>query len=321
MTAESAPDAPANGWSIWAFDCGPQKDGVANGNLDAPETISAEIESKSLVFQDGRNPIRKTIPMALRINLGVLCAGAALALLPACSSDNTSDDNGGGAPSTGGSNSGTGGSSTGGSSTGGSSTGGSSTGGAGTGGSSSTDVCAPFATFEDGAKGFWVRLNPDATEGTLTPTAADLDTTGSEVTIDTTGGANSTAKSVHYVGTGFTGNAAPGGINIANDLTSDDCHDATTYTGVSFWAKGTVDANAAGYAVDANIVIVYIGDGTNEMSYRAAVTTTWGNVQLAFDDAGWYAPAAVDLSAIKYVKLLVAGANFDIAYDEIGWYK
>lgn len=259
--------------------------------------------------------------MALRLNLGVvLCAGVAFAMLPAC--DGGSDpDGGGGDPGSGGSSSG--GAASGGAASGGAASGGAASGGSGTGGGAA-DVCAPFATFEGGeAKGYWIRKNPGAADGTTVPATADL--SGVEVVIDTTEGANETASSVHYSGTGFTNtaDAAPGGINIANDLAADDCKDASVYDGVSLWAYGTVDEDPSDWEVAENQIVVIVGDSEfNEMTYRAGITGEWGNVKLAFSDtAGWNNEEAVDLTDVKYLKVMVAGAAFDLHIDELGWYK
>lgn len=283
--------------------------------------------------------------MTLKKQLSVLSLGLALVAFTACSSEGDSNGDGDGdgdTASTGGAAAGTGGAGTGGAAagTGGASTGGAAagTGGAGTGGDAAgtggaggeTDVCAPFANFEDGPKGFWIRKNEGAATGTITPTVADF--TGEAVTVDTAEGANETMQSFGYSGTGFDagsgeGNAdgAPGGVNIANDMSADACADASTYTGISIYAKGTIAESMKYGTIAANTVIVYVGDGTNEMSYRAAlpaVATEWGEIQIAFDDEGWYAaPAPVDLEAVTYVKLFIGGKDFDVSFDEIGWYK
>ncbi len=280
--------------------------------------------------------------MTLQKQLSMLSLGLALTTIAACSSDSGGSGDGDGdgtggmtpatgtggmsagtggmSPSSGGSNPGTGGTTT---TTGGSNPG---TGGAG----GAADVCAPFASFEDGPKGFWVRKNEGAASGDITPAVTDF--AGEAVTVDPADGANDTSQSFGYSGTGFdagsgeeNADGAPGGINIANDMSADACGDASAYTGISIYAKGTTAESMKYGTIAADTVIVYLGDGTNEMSYRAAlpaVATEWGEIQIAFDDAGWYAaPAEVDLSAVTYVKLLVGGKDFDVSFDEIGWYK
>lgn len=286
--------------------------------------------------------------MTLKTNLSILSLGTALLSLSACSGEGDGEDNG----SSGGTSAGTGGAAatggvaaTGGAAaTGGDSgaTGGTAaTGGAaatgggspGTGGDTggSPDVCAPFANFEDGDNGFWIRNNPGVATGGVTITPDVSDWTGEAVTLDSSGGANDTTQSFSYVGSGFdsgdgedNADGGPGGINIANNLEMDDCKDATAYDGVSVWAKGTVDASMKYGGIDADTVIIFVNDGTTEYSYRAALpddASTWGEIKIPFDAAGWAPSAPTSLSAISYVKLMVAGKSFDVSFDEIGWYK
>lgn len=286
--------------------------------------------------------------MTLTTNLSILSLSAALLSLSACSgeSDGDDDNNGstGGSPAaTGGSSAGTGGdsSATGGAAptTGGSNagTGGApaATGGdsAGTGGDTggTPDVCAPFANFEDGDNGFWIRNNPGVATGGVTIAPAVSDWTGEAVTLDASEGANDTTQSFSYVGSGFdsgdgedNADGAPGGINIANNLEMDDCKDASAYDGVSVWAKGTIAASMKYGGIDANTVIIFLNDGTTEYSYRAALpddASAWGEIKIPFDAAGWAPSAPSSVSAISYVKLMIAGKSFDVSFDEIGWYK
>ena len=88
-----------------------------------------------------------------------------------------------------------------------------------------------------------------------------------------------------------------------------------------FCRYGTVAADTSSWAVAQDNIVIILGSEGKERSFRAALNTSaWGEIKVPFADAGWYDPNTVDLSAVTYVKIMVAGATFDVHFDQIGWY-
>jgi hypothetical protein len=288
---------------------------------------------------------------------------AALASLSvaACSSDPTSNTGSGGT-STGGSSSfggrvssagsGTSGTSTAGSTTAGSSTGGGATGGAGTsgggaggaaggsGGNSNAVVatcgqqkytpnaapgaaCATktvpaaplIATFEapGEAPGWGVYPNVDGMTG-FTPSKAT----------PSAGGANGTTQALAFTVTNLVQ-----GIKIQVGFGM-QCQDVRTFTGLSFWAKGTIDAATQPFPVDANTLVIQIGSETSKLGgcqgngcsdappdKRVTIAADWKEYRIPFDCFG---DGKVFDGYYTSILLSALGTNSSFAIDQVGYY-
>jgi hypothetical protein len=225
---------------------------------------------------------------------------------------------GGAAAGTGGAAAGTGGTAAG---TGGTAAG---TGGtaAGTGGASTVDACAPFADFEDSDDGFGVYASENAAEGSLTKPVGGM--LGGLATNDTSEGADGTSGSLLYAGSGYDPSvvdSGPGGIRFAADLT-EACSDVTGLTGISFWAKGTIDATTEWGGVPANTLILYLvadvaDEGGSQVDFRQELTGTWTEYQIPFADFG---AEGYDATVVERVKFMLPGGAFDVGIDQVGFY-
>lgn len=196
------------------------------------------------------------------------------------------------------------------------------TGGAGTGGGGTGDACAPFADFEDGDDGFGVYASENASEGSLTKPAGGM--LGGLSTNDTTEGADGTSGSLLYAGSGYDPAEAemgPGGIRFAADLT-EACTDITGKTGISFWAKGTIDATSEWGGVPANTIILYLvadidDEGGSQVDFRQEITGAWTEYQIPFADFG---AEGYDAAVVERIKFMFPGGAFDIGIDQVGFY-
>src|SRR5690606_21320224 len=106
-------------------------------------------------------------------------------------------------------------------------------------------------------------------------------------------GADGSSGALVYAGSGF-GPAAvdfgPGGIRLAVD-TIEACQDVSSYTGISFWAKGTIEATDEWGGIPADTVILFaVGsiadEGGTEVDYRLTLSSSWTHHEIPFDDFG-----------------------------------
>jgi hypothetical protein len=168
------------------------------------------------------------------------------------------------------------------------------------------------------APGWGVYPTVDAMTG-FVPTTATPSTTA--------GGANGTTKSLSFVVT-----ALAQGIKIQVGFGT-QCQDVRTFTGLSFWAKGTIDAVATTpYQVNANTLVLELGSentaqggcmaGTMTCStapndQRVTITTDWKEYRIPFNCFG----NAMGFDGY-YTNILfhAFGTNSNFAIDQVGYY-
>ena len=293
--------------------------------------------------------------MKLRIRLAVVatCVGFGVA---ACSSNPTSNTGGGGTGFSAGNTSFAGSGVT---------TGGSSTGGAGAGGSTSAAGGMPGAGgASGGASGGSAgsstasavvttctqKYTPTATPGaacatTMVPAAPLIATfdmagaapgwgvypnvanmTGFTPTTATPspGGANGTAQALAFT----VANLAQG-IKIQVGFGT-QCQDVRTFSGLSFWAKGSIDAAAQPFVVDANTIVVQIGSETSSLGgcmgatcsaappdKRVTIAADWKEYRVPFDCFG---DGKVFDGYYTNILFNAFGTNSSFAIDQVGYY-
>ena len=284
-----------------------------------------------------------------------LVATFAGSTLAACSSDPDDLSKGqAGSGNTSGSSNGTSGSGTGGAGTAGSGTAGSGTGGAGTagaggagggtagaggtGGAPIVATCsaqmytpsdtpgaacvtkavpaAPLiAAFETAgvAAGWGVYPNVDNMTGFM-PTMAT----------PSAGGANGTAMALAFTVTNLAQ-----GIKLQVGFGT-QCQDVRTFEGLSFWAKGTIDAATVPYTVEANTLVVQVGsekslqggcmgDGCSAAppDKRVTITAAWQEYRIPFDCLG---DGMVFDGYYTNILFSALGTNSSFAIDQVGYY-
>jgi hypothetical protein len=252
---------------------------------------------------------------------------------------------GGATAGTGGASGGTGGAATGGGGAGGATggTGGAATGGGGAGGGSGAivtmcpgktytatatpgGVCAGnvqvpavvgIANFDSGTAAGW-GVYANGTGGTVTPTITTNAATPSAP------GANGSAMALAYTVAG-----AAKGIRINDGYGM--CQDVRTFTGLSFWAKGTVDAATtptADFPVDANTLIITLGAEKsaqggcttgclNVPDIRLTISSEWKLYEIPFNCFG---DATVFDGYFNSILISEYGTNATFAIDEVSYY-
>src|SRR5690606_31443908 len=98
-----------------------------------------------------------------------------------------------------------------------------------------------------------------------------------------------------------------------------------TYSGISFWAKGTLAASTEWGGIDANTVVVWlVQDGTMEgatqFAARQVITDTWTKYEIPFADFLKDGVTAWSGSTVERIKFQLIEASFDVHLDEIGYY-
>jgi hypothetical protein len=161
------------------------------------------------------------------------------------------------------------------------------------------------------APGWGVYPNVDGMTGFMPTTATP-----------SAGGANGTAQALAFTVTGLTQ-----GIKIQVGFGT-QCQDVRTFTGLSFWAKGTIDAATVPFAVDANTLVLLVGSeksaqggctGTcsNAPDRRVTITADWQEYRIPFDCFG-------DGTGFDgyYTNILfnAFGTNSSFAIDQVGYY-
>ncbi|HVZ75010.1 MAG TPA: carbohydrate binding domain-containing protein [Polyangia bacterium] len=167
-----------------------------------------------------------------------------------------------------------------------------------------------IADFEASGLTNWYEYH-DASAGTESPLAL------------ASPGAANTAHAAHLVATGFTGFGAGLGLGLG-------CWDASPFTGIAFWAKGTAGPTnviALQVAIPATHAVADGGDCTTKCydhpSMHVALSSAWQRFQVPFDQleqAGFGAPATYQgmIMALNWVSL--AGPDVDFQIDQISFY-
>jgi len=162
------------------------------------------------------------------------------------------------------------------------------------------------------AAGWGVYPNVDNMTGFLPTTATP-----------SAGGANGTAKALSFVVT-----ALAQGIKIQVGFGS-QCQDVRTFQGLSFWAKGTIDAATLPFAVDPNTLVLFLGSentaqggcttncSTAPNDKRVTITTDWKEYRIPFNCFG----NAMGFDGY-YTNILINafGTNSNFAIDQFGYY-
>ena len=246
---------------------------------------------------------------------------------------------GGGTPGTGGSGPGTGGTGFGGSTGGGSSFGGSagstSVGGSGAAPSGCTGTAPVGGTnpliddledgdnatpLVDGRTGFWFVANDGTMGGTQTPDPSAF--------APENGGANGSMKAAHTTGTGFTvwGGVMGVSFNAVGNLTCP--YNASAFTGIEFWAKGTgsvrvmvgtagsIPVSAGGTCTPEDQCHNHHGKAVTFTSDWVKYTLAWGDLT---QDSTWGAQIG-DIDPSKVIQInFQAAAPFDFWIDEVAF--
>ena len=175
-----------------------------------------------------------------------------------------------------------------------------------------TPLIAAFET-AGAAAGWGVYPNVDAGTG-FTPTTAT----------PSAGGANGTTMALNFAVTGLAQ-----GIKLQVGFGT-QCQDVRTFQGLSFWAKGTIDAATAPFAVDANTLVLQVGseksllggctgDGCSAAppDKRIAISTDWKEYRIPFDCFG---DGLVFDGYYTNILISAFGTNSSFSIDQVGYY-
>ncbi len=172
-----------------------------------------------------------------------------------------------------------------------------------------------IAAFEEAgvAPGWGVYPNVDGMTG-FTPTTAT----------PSAGGANGTTMAL-----AFTVAALEQGIKIQVGFGT-QCQDVRTFEGLSFWAKGTIDAATLPYAVDANTLVIQVGSENSLLGgcvgdacsaappdQRVTITADWKEYRIPFDCLG---DGTVFDGYYTNILFSALGTNSNFALDQVGYY-
>jgi hypothetical protein len=139
------------------------------------------------------------------------------------------------------------------------------------------------------------------------------------------GGANGTAKALAFTVTNLAQ-----GIKIEVGFGT-QCQDVRTFKGLSFWAKGSIDAATMPYAVDANTLVLQVGSETSALGgcqggtcsaappdKRITISADWKEYRIPWDCFG-------DGKVFDgyYTRILFSafGTNSSFAIDQVGYYQ
>jgi hypothetical protein len=137
------------------------------------------------------------------------------------------------------------------------------------------------------------------------------------------GGANGTTKALSFAVTALTQ-----GIKIQVGFGT-QCQDVRTFSGLSFWAKGTIDAATVPFAVDANTLVLFMGSentaqggcttgcSTAPNDKRITIISDWKEYRIPFECFG----NAMSFDGY-YTNILINafGTNSNFAIDQFGYY-
>jgi hypothetical protein len=177
--------------------------------------------------------------------------------------------------------------------------------------------------FETTDKATWMRhYLQGSPAGTITDPSSFTDGDAAGVNRVTSTAANGTTASIHYAGSGWVGTGADGddGIRVSSSFAT--CQDVRTYSGVSFWAKGTTAASTDWGGIAANTVILFLSDGTTNIDTRVALTggDTWTEYRVPFNCVGDTSMPSKFEGYVKSFDIQIHAPTFDIALDEVSFY-
>lgn len=138
------------------------------------------------------------------------------------------------------------------------------------------------------------------------------------------GGANGTSQALAFT----VANLAQGiKIQVGFGM---QCQDVRSFSGLSFWAKGTIDAATLPFAVEANTIVVQIGSETSTLGgcqgatcaaappdKRVTITTDWKEYRVPFDCFG---DGKVFDGYYTNILFNAFGTNSSFAIDQVGYY-
>jgi hypothetical protein len=175
-----------------------------------------------------------------------------------------------------------------------------------------TPLIAAFET-AGAAPGWGVYPNVDGMTG-FTPATAT----------PSAGGANGTTMALSYVVTNLAQ-----GIKLQVGFGT-QCQDVRTFQGLSFWAKGTIDAATAPFAVDANTIVIQVGseksllggcvgDGCSAAppDKRITIAADWKEYRIPFDCFG---DGLVFDGYYTNILFSAFGTNSSFSIDQVGYY-
>jgi hypothetical protein len=175
-----------------------------------------------------------------------------------------------------------------------------------------TPLIAAFETAGPAA-GWGVYPNMDGQTG-FTPTMAT----------PSAGGANGTTMALSFTVTNVTQ-----GIKLELGFGT-QCQDVRTFEGLSFWAKGTIDAATVPYAVEANTIVIQVGseksllggcvgDGCSAAppDKRVVITPEWKEYRVPWDCFG---DGLVFDGYYRNILFSALGPNSSFSIDEVGYY-
>jgi hypothetical protein len=175
-----------------------------------------------------------------------------------------------------------------------------------------TPLIAAFET-AGAAPGWGVYPNVDGMTG-FTPATAT----------PSAGGANGTTMALSYVVTNLAQ-----GIKLQVGF-STQCQDVRTFQGLSFWAKGTIDAATAPFPVDANTIVIQVGSEKSLLGgcvgngcsaappdKRITIAADWKEYRIPFDCFG---DGLVFDGYYTNILFSAFGTNSSFAIDQVGYY-
>ncbi len=194
----------------------------------------------------------------------------------------------------------------------------------GTGGGSIDASCTPFADFEDSNDGFGVYANDNALAGSLTSPASG---TLNGLAVPSTGdAAPGSFGALVYAGSGFgpaTPGLGPGGIRLAVDPLL-ACQNVSSYTGISFWAKGTIAADTEWGVLPDTIVLFAVASIADEantfLDYRLLLDSTWTKHEIPFTAFGLPESGGFTANTVQRIVIWITGHTFNVAIDDVGFY-
>jgi hypothetical protein len=163
------------------------------------------------------------------------------------------------------------------------------------------------------APGWGVYPNVDGQTG-FTPTTAT----------PSAGGANGTAMALNFTVAGLAQ-----GIKMQVGFGT-QCQDVRTFHGLSFWAKGTIDAATLPYAVAANTMVIQLGSETSLLGgcvgatcaagppdQRVLLSTNWQEFRIPFNCFG---NGMVFDGYFTNILFSAFGTNSNFSIDQVGYY-
>jgi len=178
----------------------------------------------------------------------------------------------------------------------------------------------------NGRIGAWYTYNDETATGEQTPDpAGDF--------APTAGGTSQIGFMARTAGSGFTEWGAGMGLDLNNPGDAKGVWDASSFTGIAFYAAGDVPIRVA---VVVQAVVPEADGGTckpgtaegeecdDAHGQTVVLDNAWRQYLVPFDQItqeGWGRPAAFDATTLTGVQFQIpTGASFDIAIDEIGFY-